>query len=1041
MKRLFPILLASLALYSMPSQGGTANVFCQYIGNLASPTDAQQEAYARFLSGSNIDFGVFYGPTSAANLGLAADGYTASNVYTSNEYNGGRTLVYKTSDWDLIQTYEPYCFNSTGKGWCNAFVLQRKSNGEKFVLVTAKANRFDKASYCGHGSYATGKKAADVKVLVAVPYRGGFSNGKSTNLVDSTLTSAGFAQFRDGTSAGAIFAQSDTTLVGSAAAVSLAFGSEPVATATVTYRQNCTVTFEDWNGTVLKTEIVLEGDDATPPADPARVGHTFSGWSGTYQNVQGSVTLVAQYTPDMFAVRFLDWDGTVLYTESVAYGSDATPPANPTREGWRFTGWQGDYTGITAAVDITAHYVEDTAVTHWVTFNDWDGTQLARVEVVEGYDATPPEDPERTGYTFSGWVGTYTNVQQDETVAASYTINSYTVTFQDWDGTVLKTETVTYGFDATPPAVPGREGYTFTGWGAGYQNVASDATVAALYDINHYTVTFQYADGTPISVQTVEYQGSATKPANPAPVDPDTVFYRWNGSYTSVTADTVVTAVFVNKVIEVGTGAEFAEYLGNATLMGMTDVTLALTNDVSMSGVSYTKPTLYATIDGRGHTVTGLSNSFRLLGDLRGGTVRDIVFKGFHSQGNANRTSIIVSSCYSGSVLSGVVLDDCHWTVPSGSYGTSGFIYEVKQNTLMTNCVMRNCSVLGVNAGGSGQYVGGFVSIASSLRMVDCHFIVDDTNTVAVGDGIHVAGALIGKSGSGVTIERCSNNAHVRVARYTGSEGGAGGLVGFANSSNGLPTITDCANFGVVDATVNYPAGGLVGDVGTAERDFSLTLKNCFNYGDVPSSVAAGGLVGSFRGMSNRLVNDGNSGAITSLAGFAGGLVGRVLCVGDNKRFGFRNGLQAGAVTTESGLAGILVGGIEASTGSGLSMVVSNVVMAGSAAATDGGQTGLLFGGRDTVSDNEMAFEVEESVALASCLALPHYYDKDNTAASLAVPPATMAPSALTRAVAKKQLDDAAVASGWMRWIQGRDHPELALFGEKYLPGLMILLF
>ena len=39
----------------------------------------------------------------------------------------------------------------------------------------------------------------------------------------------------------------------------------------------------------------------------------------------------------------------------------------------------------------------------------------------------------------------------------------YTVTFKDWDGTVLSTQSVLEGTAATAPADPTREGYTFTG--------------------------------------------------------------------------------------------------------------------------------------------------------------------------------------------------------------------------------------------------------------------------------------------------------------------------------------------------------------------------------------------------------------------------------------------------------------------------------------------------------------------------------------------------------------------------------------------------
>ena len=45
-----------------------------------------------------------------------------------------------------------------------------------------------------------------------------------------------------------------------------------------------------------------------------------------------------------------------------------------------------------------------------------------------------------------------------------YSANTYTVTFKDWNGTVLKTQQVQYGGAATAPANPTRTGYTFTGW-------------------------------------------------------------------------------------------------------------------------------------------------------------------------------------------------------------------------------------------------------------------------------------------------------------------------------------------------------------------------------------------------------------------------------------------------------------------------------------------------------------------------------------------------------------------------------------------------
>lgn len=62
-------------------------------------------------------------------------------------------------------------------------------------------------------------------------------------------------------------------------------------------------------------------------------------------------------------------------------------------------------------------------------------------------------------------------------------IATYTVTFKDWNGTVLKTQTVNYGENATPPSQPTRTGYTFNSWSGSYTNVISDRVITATYDV------------------------------------------------------------------------------------------------------------------------------------------------------------------------------------------------------------------------------------------------------------------------------------------------------------------------------------------------------------------------------------------------------------------------------------------------------------------------------------------------------------------------------------------------------------------------------
>ena len=120
---------------------------------------------------------------------------------------------------------------------------------------------------------------------------------------------------------------------------------------------------------------------------------------------------------------------------------------------------------------------------HTVTFKDWDGTVLKTQEVQHGGDAEAPADPTRVGYTFTGWDKAFTNITADLVVTAQYEINTYTVTFKDWDGTVLKTQQVQYGGDAEAPADPTRTGYTFTGWDKAFTNVTADLVVTAQYEM------------------------------------------------------------------------------------------------------------------------------------------------------------------------------------------------------------------------------------------------------------------------------------------------------------------------------------------------------------------------------------------------------------------------------------------------------------------------------------------------------------------------------------------------------------------------------
>lgn len=64
---------------------------------------------------------------------------------------------------------------------------------------------------------------------------------------------------------------------------------------------------------LLKTETVRRGGDATAPANPSRAGYMFTGWDRSYKNIQRDTDVYAQWKP-LAKVRY--WaDGELKYTQ------------------------------------------------------------------------------------------------------------------------------------------------------------------------------------------------------------------------------------------------------------------------------------------------------------------------------------------------------------------------------------------------------------------------------------------------------------------------------------------------------------------------------------------------------------------------------------------------------------------------------------------------------------------------------------------------------------------------------------------------------
>ena len=81
------------------------------------------------------------------------------------------------------------------------------------------------------------------------------------------------------------------------------------------------------------------------------------------------------------------------------------------------------------------------------------------------------------------------------------TVTTFTVTFKDYDGTVLGTQKVEKGKAATAPANPVRENFTFAGWDKKFDKITSDLVVTATYTT---TKALIYVESTTVNKGTSE---------------------------------------------------------------------------------------------------------------------------------------------------------------------------------------------------------------------------------------------------------------------------------------------------------------------------------------------------------------------------------------------------------------------------------------------------------------------------------------------------------------------------------------------------------
>ena len=311
------------------------------------------------------------------------------------------------------------------------------------------------------------------------------------------------------------------------------------------------------------------------PAVPTNPGKIFTGWytarTGGQQinetspvdygrtTTSGSSTyyywdLYAHWANESNTVVFKDWDGTILSTQTVIYEESAIPPAEPEREGYRFTGWDKSYENIQEDTTLTAQY----EISSRKLFLDGNGGTLSGDPSIET-DALPGEsidqvltdgqtNASRKYYTFDGWYTAPSGGSKysesgnqmpntDLTLYAHWIRSSSEVTYKNWDGATIATQEVAIGAEAVPPTVPERPGYTFTGWDKSTTNIQDHTIITAQYIINSHKLTLAgnggTVDGAATKEQDFDYQESFDQALADGKEKTTRKYYTFDGWYTA----------------------------------------------------------------------------------------------------------------------------------------------------------------------------------------------------------------------------------------------------------------------------------------------------------------------------------------------------------------------------------------------------------------------------------------------------------------------------------------------------------------------------
>lgn len=321
--------------------------------------------------------------------------------------------------------------------------------------------------------------------------------------------------------------------------------------------------------------------DSVLPEIPVKEGYTFVKWDGMPEDGKmpdNDVNLTAKWEINEYTIQFNTNGGSTIPDAKYNFGERITKPADPTREGFEFAGWDQEIPATMPARNLifNAKWTPKSGVETFTFVADANGGTFAdgkdkyTNEYAAGETIAEISEPTKEGFTFKGWDGmpedgkmpaedltVYANWEADEPVVKKHTVNYFLVKGEGATAEPYTSKMFAEGETMTHPSVS-VEGFTFKGWTDADGNPLAttmgteDINAYAQLEINSYKVTY-LMDSTGTVYK--EYKDVKFASEVPVPADPSKegfVFAGWEPTVVSTmpSHDLTYTAKWVTAPVQ-----------------------------------------------------------------------------------------------------------------------------------------------------------------------------------------------------------------------------------------------------------------------------------------------------------------------------------------------------------------------------------------------------------------------------------------------------------------------------------------------------------